>query len=149
MSTKRVFVAVGLASVLVVGLAPLAHAAQVGARVCIQRDDAPGPRSRLRDTVERPAVDRLQGWIAKHPKLASGAAKATAANEIVTIRTWIHVLRADTTVAGGNVPRAWIDAQVDVLNASFSGETGGRDSGFRFRLAGVTRTTNADWFDMH
>ena len=50
----------------------------------------------------------------------------------MTIRTWIHVLRADTTVAGGNVPRAWIDDQIDVLNASFSGETGGNDSGFRF-----------------
>ena len=99
--------------------------------------------------MERPDVDRLQGWIAKHPKLADRAAQAAAADEIVTIRTWIHVLRADTTVAGGNVPRAWIDDQIDVLNASFSGETGGNDSGFRFELAGVTRTTNADWFDMH
>ena len=149
MSTKRVLVAVGLASVLVVGLAPLAQAAQVGARVCIQRDDTPGPQGRRRDAVERPAVDRLQAWIAKHPKLAAGAARAAAVSETVTIRTWIHVMRADTTVAGGNVPRAWIDAQVDVLNASFSGETGGKDSGFRFRLVGVTRTTNADWFDMH
>ena len=149
MKPTRLLLALGAASVLVAGLAPIARAAQVGTRVCIERHQTPGPQHRLRDTVERPDVDRLQRWIAKHPTLADRAAQAVAADEIVTIRTWIHVLRADTTVEGGNVPRAWIDDQIDVLNASFSGETGGNDSGFRFELAGVTRTTNADWFDMH
>ena len=149
MNTKRILVAVGLSSVLVVGLAPLAQAAQVGARICIQRDDAPGPQGRLRDAVERPLVDRLQGWIAKHPRVAARAAAAAAADEPVVIRTWVHVLREDTSVEGGNVPRRWIDDQIGVLNDSFAGVTGGPDSGFRFELAGVTRTTNADWFQMH
>ena len=147
MSIKRIFVAVGLAGVLVAALAPLAQAAQVGARVCIQRDDTPGPQGRLRDAVERPSVDRLQGWIAKHPRTASRA--AAAADEPVVIRTWIHVLRENNTVAGGNVPRRWIDEQMSVLNDSFAGVTGGPDTGFRFELAGITRTTNADWFQMH
>ena len=73
---------------------------------------------------------------------SSIARQAAAADEIVTIRTWIHVLRADTTVAGGNVPRAWIDDQIDVLNASFSGETGGNDwgSGSSLRDGPRTRT---------
>jgi len=35
------------------------------------------------------------------------------------------------------------------LNRSYSGATGGADTGFAFELAGVTRTTNADWFHMH
>jgi hypothetical protein len=149
MNTRRILVAVGLSSVLIVGLAPLAQAAQVGARVCIQRDDTPGPQGRLRDAVERPLVDRLQRWIARHPRVASRAAEAAEVSDPVVIRTWVHVLREDTTIVGGNVPRRWIDDQIGVLNDSFAGVTGGRDTGFRFALAGVTRTTNADWFDMH
>ena len=35
------------------------------------------------------------------------------------------------------------------MNAGFGGDTGGVDTGFVFALAGVTRTTNADWFHMH
>ena len=65
------------------------------------------------------------------------------------VRTWIHVIREDLTVTGGNIPRAWIDDQIDVMNAGFGGDTGGADTGFAFELAGVTRTTNADWFHMH
>ena len=76
------------------------------------------------------------------------AAQAAAADEIV-IRTWIHVLRADTTVAGGR-SRAWIDDQIDVLGTVVRfGRPAGTTAGFQFELAGVTRTTNADWFDMH
>ena len=149
MSAKRSLLTAVSAAILLVGVAPAAQAARTDDGACIERHETPGPQNRLRDTVERPDVDRLQGWIAKHPKLADRAAQAAAATRIVTIRTWIHVVRADTTVAGGNVPRAWINDQINVLNASFSGETGGNDSGFRFELAGVTRTTSADWFDMH
>jgi Pregnancy-associated plasma protein-A len=149
MSLKRVLLAAGAATVLVAGLAPIAQAAQVNDGNCIERHDDPGAQHRLRDTLERPTVDRLQGWIARHPKLADRASRAAAANEIATIRTWIHVIRANNTIAGGNIPRARIDDQISVLNDSFAGVTGGPDSGFRFELAGVTRTTSADWFDMH
>ena len=41
MSTKRFLLAVGAAGVLVAGPAPIAHAAQVGAGVCIERHDTP------------------------------------------------------------------------------------------------------------
>jgi hypothetical protein len=146
MSAKRLLLAATAASLLVIGFVPMAHAAKLEARACIERHDRLGPESRLRDTVERPAVDELQAWIAKHPRLAARAATAT---EPVVVRTWIHVIREDLTVAGGNIPRAWIDDQIDVMIAGFGGDTGGADTGFVFELAGVTRTTNADWFHMH
>ena len=149
MSVKRLLLAATAASLLVIGLVPLAHAAEIDAGVCIQRHDRLGPQGRLRDTVERPEVDELQGWIAKHPRLAARAATAAATGDTVVIRTWVHVMREDLTVAGGNIPRRWIDDQIAVMNEAFGGDTGGADTGFAFELAGVTRTTNADWFHMH
>ena len=146
MSVKRLLLAATAASLLVIGLAPLAHAAKLDAGVCIERHDRLSPQGRLRDTVERPEVDELQGWIAKHPRLA---ARAAATGDTVVIRTWVHVLREDLTIAGGNIPRRWIDDQIAVMNAAFGGDTGGADTGFAFELAGVTRTTNEDWFHMH
>ena len=41
-----------------------------------------------------------------------------------------------------------IQAQMRVLNDSFSGATAGAATAFRFELAEVTRTTNTDWFNM-
>ncbi len=46
----------------------------------------------------------------------------------------------------GNLTDAQITAQIDVLNLTYGGGEGGADTGFRFRLAGVTRTDNAAWF---
>ena len=149
MSVKRLLLAATAASLLVIGLVPLAHAAKLDAGVCIERHDSLGPEGRLRDAVERPEVDELQSWIAKHPRLAARAATAAATGETVVIRTWIHVIREDLTVAGGNIPRRWIDDQIAVMNEGFGGDSGGADTGFAFELAGVTRTTNADWFHMH
>ena len=149
MSFKRILLAAAAASVLVVGSVPTAQAAEVDVGVCIERHQQRGPEGRLRDLVEKPQVDRLHGWIKKHPTLAEEAAAAAAAGSTVTIETWVHVIRADLTVAGGNIPRRWINDQITVLNDSYSGATGGADTGFAFELAGVTRTTNADWFHMH
>ena len=56
---------------------------------------------------------------------------------------WFHVV---TDGAIGSVTQAQIDAQMTVLNLAFAGFYGGAKSGFRFELAGVTRTDNADWF---
>ena len=149
MSFKRILLATAAATVLVVGFAPIAQAAQLGAGVCIERHaDHPGPEGRLRDRVEKPEVDKLQGWITKHPRLAAQAAAAAASGETVVVQTWIHVIREDLTVAGGNIPARWIRNQMTVLNRSFSGATGGASTGFAFELAGVTRTTNAKWFHL-
>ena len=60
-----------------------------------------------------------------------------------TVPVWFHVV-SDGKV--GNLTQAQIDEQMTVLNLAFAGFYGGVPSGFRFQLAGVTRTDNADWF---
>jgi hypothetical protein len=147
MSFKRILLAAAAASVLVVGFVPMAHAARLDAGVCIERHEVPGPEGRLRDLVRAPKVDELQRWIKTHPQLAARAA-ARPGGSAVTVDVWIHVIRKDLTVAGGNIPDRWITDQMNVLNASFGGSTGGASTGFRFSLAGVTRTTNKGWFNL-
>jgi len=46
------------------------------------------------------------------------------------------------------VPIAVLDRQIDILNRSYSSATGGVDTPFRFRRAGLDRTTNVAWFSM-
>ncbi|HEX2564935.1 MAG TPA: zinc metalloprotease, partial [Acidimicrobiales bacterium] len=47
----------------------------------------------------------------------------------------------------GSLTTKQINDQIRVLNVTFAGGEGGADTGFSFRLAGVTRTDNAGWFD--
>ena len=61
-----------------------------------------------------------------------------------TVPTWIHVISDGTN---GNVSQAVIDTQMSVLNLAMAGFYGGAKSGFTFELAGVTRTTNATWYN--
>jgi hypothetical protein len=60
-----------------------------------------------------------------------------------TVPVWFHVV---TDGSFGNVTQKQIDEQIQVLNLGFAGFYGGAKSGFKFVLAGVTRTDNADWF---
>ena len=46
-----------------------------------------------------------------------------------------------------NLTQKQIDDQMRVLNFGFAGIEGGVDTGFRFELAGVTRTDNAQWLN--
>jgi Pregnancy-associated plasma protein-A len=66
----------------------------------------------------------------------------------VTVPVWFHVIAGGNSPQQGNVPMSQIDAQIDVLNDSYAGATGGTDTPFRFQLAGVTRTLNPAWFTM-
>jgi hypothetical protein len=100
-----------------------------------------------RDELRTTGADKLTGWLARHPTAAS-TAEAQVAAQPVTIPVVFHVIRKDTTVAGGNVPKAWVTDQIAVLNASYSGGTGGADTGFQFSLQSITRTTNAGWFKL-
>ena len=67
----------------------------------------------------------------------------------IEVEVYMHIVREDLTVEGGNVPRKWLRAQMKYFNHSFRGhghsEPGAR-SPYKFDLAGVTRTTNQDWF---
>jgi hypothetical protein len=64
----------------------------------------------------------------------------------VTIPVWVHVINKGSGFANGDLPEDMIRKQIKVLDDSYSGATGGAGSGFGFQLAGITRTTNANWF---
>lgn len=66
----------------------------------------------------------------------------------VTVQVYWHVIRKGTGISNGDIPQSQIDAQMQVLNDSYSGATGGTNTPFRFVLAGVTRTTNTTWYNM-
>jgi Pregnancy-associated plasma protein-A len=80
-------------------------------------------------------------------EIPAGQVPSTA-NFEATIPVYIHVIRTGTAVAQGNVPMSWIHSQMDALNLTYAGFYGGPDTGFRFELADVDRTTNARWFNM-
>jgi hypothetical protein len=61
------------------------------------------------------------------------------------VPVWFHVVSPDGVT--GNVTQAQIDDQIAVMNLGFGGFEGGANTGFSFELAGVTRTTNADWYN--
>ena len=67
---------------------------------------------------------------------------------LTVVPTWVHVISRGAGFENGEVPDRMIAAQMKVLNESFAGYTGGAPTGFAFELAGVTRTTNARWYNM-
>jgi hypothetical protein len=61
-----------------------------------------------------------------------------------TIPVFTHVILDGN--GAGDVTDAMIDAQIKVLNDAYAGATGGANMKMIFENAGVTRTTNAQWF---
>ena len=55
---------------------------------------------------------------------------------------YFHVINKGAGVENGDVTLKMLRAQIDVLNASYSGATGGANTPYRLVLAGVDRTTN-------
>jgi hypothetical protein len=141
-----------VASALTILLAdPAANARPVeGTATCLTRAGAVGRASdhMIRDDVRSSGPDRLTRWLARHPGAEQAARTQLAATQSVTVPVAFHVIRKDTTVAGGNVPKSWITAQIAVLNDSYGGSTGGANTGFQFSLASIDRTTNAGWFKL-
>jgi hypothetical protein len=74
------------------------------------------------------------------PAAAKGKAKKGFS---ATVPVWFHVV-SDGAI--GNVSNQVITDQIQVLNLAYGGFYGGVDTGFRFKLVGVTRTDNAAWF---
>jgi Pregnancy-associated plasma protein-A len=75
--------------------------------------------------------------------LPASAKGRAGKNFKATIPVYLHVI---TDGAIGNLTDRQITDQIAVLNRTFAGGEGGASTGFSFRLAGVTRTDNADWF---
>ncbi len=69
----------------------------------------------------------------------------------VNVPVYFHVIRRNTTVAGGSVTSTQINSQISVLNAAYAGTASGgtgANTPFRFQLVSVDRTTNTRWFNM-
>ena len=67
----------------------------------------------------------------------------------VTIKVYVHVIRKGAGIANGDIPTAWIDNQILVLNKAFAGTApggAGAPTPFKFVKTLVTRTTNATWY---
>jgi pregnancy-associated plasma protein-A len=96
------------------------------------------------------AVSSARGVSAREPGLSQVAEEAPARSSAkkafsATVPVYFHVVTPDGVT--GNVTLSQINAEIRVMNAGFSGAEGGYDTGFRFVLAAVDRTVNADWYN--
>jgi hypothetical protein len=103
------------------------------------------------------AVSARQGFgqSRKERQIDRGAPEDPAADTVkvkrgdtAVVPVYIHVLNTGPAPEQGNLPLRQLVEQVVVLNTTFGGFRGGANTGFRFVLAGVDRTTNAEWFAM-
>ena len=92
--------------------------------------------------VAAPAAEEVQRWIADQ-RIARGGEIPVA----------FHVISGPR--GEGNVPEEWLDAQIEALNRAYAGRDyagnqvpGAANTGYTFRKASVTRTSNNQWFRM-
>lgn len=64
-------------------------------------------------------------------------------NGSIAVPVVFHVVHSGNT---GKLTNATIEVQMDVLNDSFAGTTGGSGTPYRFDLANVTYTDNSSWY---
>ena len=77
-----------------------------------------------------------------HAELPASAKGKAGKNFRQSVPVWFHVV---SDGASGTSRSTVIQEQMNVLNLAFGGVYGGVNTGFSFRLAGVTRTNNAAW----
>ena len=88
------------------------------------------------DQLREPSLNQT---VAELPASAKGKGGASFR---ASVPVYFHVVHAGGV---GNISQAVIDEQINVLNSAFAGFYGGVNTGFKFKLAGVTRTDNAAW----
>jgi hypothetical protein len=110
----------------------------VAALVCVQTGAA---QQKERCGTRLPSAEALD-QIEQKVSRARGKIKPTQ-----TIPVWVHVISRGSGFDNGDLSDATIRNQIRVLTDSFAGRSGGAASPFAFQLAGVTRTTNAVWFE--
>ena len=111
------------------GLGAAAQTVDTGGRRCAV------PNPTLTEVVESVRIVEAQ------KRLRPPGAALTAAATPVTIPVAFHVVTQGASVEAGNVPQAWIEAQIDTLNSTFA------DAGYRFVLSLVERVQNDAWYD--
>jgi len=150
-----VLAAVALAALAVTATsAPSANPAALGSAACTGWEtDNSGAFDSLGSLTSASSTARGAG--SEGPKeptlnetyqaLPDSARGKGGSNFKATVPTWIHVISPDGTTA--NVSQAVIDEQMSVLNLAAAGFYGGAKTGFKFALQGVTRSTNASWYN--
>jgi hypothetical protein len=104
----------------------------------------PGDTSTARDVFAgRDGQAREKDLGQVHVDLPASAKGRAPANFSTSVPVYFHVI---TDGAVGSLTTRQINAQIAVLNNTFGGGEGGADTGFGFKLAGVTRTDNPTWF---
>ena len=107
---------------------------------CVNTTIADVPAGKIpRDDLQEVRRDSMATWVAKNATRAKAARTSTST---VTIPVAFHVIRKDTTQAGGNVSTQQVTEQIKVLNAAY------KSSGFAFTLVSTTRTTEPSWFNL-
>ena len=147
---KLGLLAIGVLCALAVTAAPAGAAAGLDALCTGWEAEGTGTFDAVSALTSAGSTARAAGNVVREPSLnatyetmpASAKGKGGAKFR-ATVPVWFHVV---TDGAIGNVTQRQIDEQMTVLNLAFAGFYGGAKSGFRFELAGVTRTDNADWF---
>ena len=94
-----------------------------------------------KDGLEAQAIEEYNELMAPQRR---GGRFQQQGDAVTTIRVYFHVI---TDASGaGNVSDAAINAQIQVLNDSYAGLTGGAPTRFQFQLVSVDRTANNSWF---
>jgi hypothetical protein len=88
--------------------------------------------------VPQSEIDEVDAFVAQR-----AAALQFSPNATRTIPVHFHVI---TSGGQGDVPNSMLDAQITVLNNSYSGKTGGAATAFAFTRASVERTANNSWY---
>jgi hypothetical protein len=148
---KRVILLAALAFAAVATTAAPAAGAAASLEGCTGWEaDGAGSFDSLASLASGGAAARTAGNVVREPSVSATyeAMPASARGKggpgfRATVPVWFHVV---TDGQIGNVTQRQIDQQMTVLNLAFAGFYGGAKSGFRFELAGVTRTDNAQWF---
>ena len=91
-----------------------------------------------------------RGDEAREPAFADAAEEVPASavgkggkNFRATVDVYFHVISNGSV---GNVSKQAIADQIMVMNLGYGGFEGGVDTGISFRLAGITRSDNAEWY---
>jgi hypothetical protein len=99
---------------------------------------------------EGQAVQRQIDLFKMNLRMASDRDESIRPPGSVNITVRVHVINQGAGTPNGDIPQQWIDDQIAVLNAAFTG-TGpggvGFNTPFRFTNGGTDRTTNAGWYN--
>lgn len=126
------------------------HEAPLGARSREGRSTANTLSSAQRDAAEgalEAALEERQRVGQRDRALPAAGPTLPQANARRSVRVpvYVHVI---TDGGSGRVSRRRVERQIQVLNRSYAGSTGGAATPFSFALAGTTTTVNRAWFNL-